>query len=97
MVKVDGKVKLGRPTKDVKLDRLLHVRVDPALLERINAAAREQGVSTSQWLRLSAAVWVDSPADLVRALAADPGAERTQLVARTRSRSGKGARDGSAA
>lgn len=97
MVKVDGKVKLGRPTKDVTKNQILRVRMDPALLERVNAAARAQGVTRSAWLRLAAAVVVDSPGDMARAIAADPSGERTQLVARSRSGSAKRAARGSAA
>lgn len=97
MVKSGSNVKLGRPTKDVKLERILHVRVEPELLDRINAAAAAQGVSASVWLRLTVAAVVDSPGDMARAIATDPGAARSKLVARSRSRSARRAGDGSAA
>jgi hypothetical protein len=97
MVKVDGKAKRGRPTKDVKKSALLAVRLEPVLLARIEAAARRSGVSRSEWLRLSAAALIDSPADLARAFAVDPSAERTRLVVRERSQSGKRVGDGSTA
>ena len=97
MVKGDGKVKRGRPLKDVKMDRRLVVRIEPALLERINAAARAQGVSTGAWVRLAAAAIMDSPGDMARALVVDPSGERAQLVVRKRSGVGRRVGDGSPA
>lgn len=97
MAKVDGKVKLGRPTKEVKKSSNVVVRIEPVLLARIEAAARARGVTRSEWVRLSAAAWIDAPGDLARAMVVDPGAARTKLVARTRSGAGRRAGDASPA
>lgn len=97
MVKGDGKAKRGRPALDVKMTRMVQVRISPELLERVEAAARAEGVGTSTWLRLAAAAFVDAPGDMTRAIMVDPSAERTRLVARVRAHSAKRAGDGTAA
>jgi HicB family len=78
----------GRPvTIDGK--RQFNVRVSPQLLDQLKAAARAQDVSLSEWVRLAALVVLESPGDLLTAMAKDPKTERTQLVERTPGRAAK--------
>jgi HicB family len=76
----------GRPvTVDGK--RQFNVRVSQELLDQLKAAAAAHDVSLAEWMRLAALVVLESPGDLLTAMAKDPKTERTQLVERVASTS----------
>lgn len=71
----------GRPVT-VGASADLHVRVSPELLAKLQAALAAQHVTLSESLRLVVELMVDSPGDMLAAMAADPEAARTVFVER---------------
>jgi hypothetical protein len=73
----------GRPVTVGASDQIA-VRVSPEMHERLRASAAAACVSQADAIRLVLQIAIDSPADVLAAMIADPEAARTVFVERGR-------------